>query len=175
MCQVDDGAGGHDPNGEKEAPEVVVDCHRVLQTEDEEVPDNNDRVEEEQRLRLERVLQEHLDRADLDRKRAEQVSDVVGAADDESRHRRPRQRREELVHQSPLLVGAEPLEPDRAEPGDHVGGQQDAGESHGHELRRPAFENAAEVDLSGTVRVIRQIGRCHCSPIGGKMGCYWPQ
>ena len=82
----------------------------------------------------------------------------------------PAQSWNHFVEEGPFEVGAESLEPDRTEPGDQVGGQQDVGESHGHELRRPAFENAAEVDLSGAVRVVRQVDRCHCSSMGGEMG-----
>ena len=60
MHVVDDGAGADNPNVQKAAPEVIIDGHRVLQPEDEDVPDQDDCVVDDQALSLEHVLEEKL-------------------------------------------------------------------------------------------------------------------
>ena len=56
MNKVDDSADRNDPDASKETPEIVVNCKRILQPEDEAVAGQGDAVVEEETLSFQGIL-----------------------------------------------------------------------------------------------------------------------
>ena len=89
-----------------------------------------------------RFVKWSLDGADLLRKWAEDEPEVIAEADDGRDNGGQAEGCEHLVDESPLLVRAEVLEPDRPVPDDDVDSQQRAGDDDGDVLRRPGTNTA---------------------------------
>ena len=138
------------------APEVVVDSSRVLETEDEDEPDDDDGVKEENHLSLGHILGDDQDHAEAFWERADQVPQDVDETDRHAEDQGPANGGEQLVCQDPLLVGAEVFEPDDAEKKDGVERRRNNGEGQAGKLGRVVLEDAAEVSFRSGSRTVEE-------------------
>jgi len=105
---ADDAGAEVDDDG----PEAVVDCSGVLEPEDEDVPGDDDRVQEEQALPPQRVLEYGLEETKVDRHGAEEVPRDLGYLDDgHGDEGCPEYGHHQFVHQGSSVVLPEPLVP----------------------------------------------------------------
>lgn len=159
--ELRDEAESHDPDVDEHVPEVVLEVKRIFEVKDKEVAREDDPVDEQHRLDVEHVLDDDVEVADLDGQRAVEVAhDVERDDDDVQLGAGPAQRRQQPVHQDPLLVRPELLVPDDSVTGRDEYEHRDEGDGDAARLGRPVLKGGLE-EVARTVLVRLQQHGAH--------------
>ncbi len=130
-------------------PKIFGDCRRVFQMKDENVFRQKHCVGEKHNLEKNWALDDCQETAVEDWQRSETVSGgVADLTNQHPLHRSDADWRNQFVHQSSTIVGAEPLVPDDAPRHDDVGDAEEDRNGDEDELRRPILVEAGKAFLA---------------------------